>query len=223
MLQQMPKVKDSTVTSKPGKPAKGQRVGYVRVSSLDQNEARQLEGLELDRTFVDKVSGKDMERPQLAAMLHFVREGDVVLCHSMDRLGRNLDNLRKLVSGLTGRGIQVQFVKESLIFTGDHSPMANLLLSVMGAFAQFERELIRERQREGIELAKRAGAYKGRKRLLSPERAAELTSRLEAGAGPSELAREFDVNRMTVYRYKRRAAEKPIVKPKRVVLGRGGK
>ena len=92
----MPKVKDSNVTLKPPKPPKGQRVGYVRVSSLDQNEARQLEGLELDRTFVDKVSGKDMERPQLAAMLHFVREGDVVLCHSMDRLGRNLDDLRKL-------------------------------------------------------------------------------------------------------------------------------
>ncbi len=88
-------------------------MGYVRVSSINQNENRQLEGLELDRTFLDKASGKDVHRPQLAAMLHFVRDGDSVLCHSMDRLGRNLDDLRKLVLGLTGRGVQVQFVKEA--------------------------------------------------------------------------------------------------------------
>ncbi len=192
----------------------------MRVSSLDQNENRQLEGLELDRTFLDKASDKDVNRPQLAAMLHFVRHGDIVLCHSMDRLGRNLDDLRKLVLGLTERGVQVQFVKESLTFTGDDSPMANLLLSVMGAFAQFERELIRERQKEGIELAKRAGAYKGRKRILTPERAAELTRRLEAGEGPTALAREFAVDRMTVYRYRRRA-EKPVAK--RSTHTKGGK
>jgi len=103
--------------------------------------------LELDRTFLDKASGKDVNRPQLMAMLAFVRPGDTVICHSMDRLGRNLDDLRKLVLGLTVRGVQVQFLKESLSFTGEDSPMANLLLSVMGAFAQFERELIRERKR----------------------------------------------------------------------------
>jgi DNA invertase Pin-like site-specific DNA recombinase len=90
-------------------------------------------------------------------MLEFVREGDVVICHSMDRLGRNLDDLRKLVLGMTERGVQVHFVRESLTFTGQDSPMANFLLSVMGAFAQFERELLRERQREGIALGKRAG------------------------------------------------------------------
>jgi DNA invertase Pin-like site-specific DNA recombinase len=80
----------------------------------------------------------------------------------MDRLGRNPDDLRRMVLGLTARSVHVQFIKESLIFTGEESPMANLLLSVMGAFAQFERELIRERQREGIELAKKAGSYRGR-------------------------------------------------------------
>jgi DNA invertase Pin-like site-specific DNA recombinase len=201
----MSKVKEPNATVQVRHPLKGQRVGYLRVSGFDQNEGRQLEGLDLDRTFLDKPSGKDMKRPQLEAMLGFVREGDTVVCHSMDRLGRNLDDLRKLVLGMTARGVQVQFVKEGLLFTGDDSPMANLLLSVMGAFAQFERELIRERQREGIELAKRAGVYRGRKHTLTTERAEELRRRVAAGEGKSALAREFGVDRTTVYRYGGRA------------------
>ena len=123
------------------KPSKGQRVGYLRVSSLDQNEVRQLEGLALNKTFTDKASGKDVKRPQLEAMQSFVREGDTVFCHSKDRLARNLDDLRRIVLGLTERGVHIVFVKENLTFTGEDSPMSNLLLSVMGAFAQFEREL----------------------------------------------------------------------------------
>jgi DNA invertase Pin-like site-specific DNA recombinase len=138
---------------------KGKRVGYIRVSSVDQNTVRQLEGVRLDRVFTDKASGKDTKRPQLEAMLEFVREGDAVLVHSMDRLARNLDDLRKLVVGLTKRNIRVEFVKESLTFTGEDSPMATLLLNVMGSFAQFERELIKERQREGIAIAKKNGVY----------------------------------------------------------------
>jgi DNA invertase Pin-like site-specific DNA recombinase len=203
----MRKVKEPIATQKPQKLSKGQRVGYVRVSTLDQNETRQLEGIEIDRTFFDKASGKDVNRPQLAAMLAFVREGDAVICHSMDRLGRNLDDLRKLVLDLTARGVQVQFLRENLTFTGEDSPMANLLLSVMGAFAQLERELLRERQREGIDLAKRAGAYKGRKRILTPERATELTRRLGNGEGKAALAREFGVDCATVYRYMGKEAE----------------
>lgn len=119
----------------------------------------------------------------------------------MDRLGRNLGDLRKLVDLMTERGISVHFLKEGLMFTGEDAPMANLMLSVMGAVAQFERDLIRERQREGIELAKRAGAYKGRKRKFSAERAAELSRRLAEGEEKASLAREFGVNRATVYRY----------------------
>jgi DNA invertase Pin-like site-specific DNA recombinase len=115
----------------------GLHVGYARVSAVDQNGLRQLDGMDLDKTFTDKASGKDIKRPQLELLLSFVREGDTLVCHSMDRLGRNLDDLRKLVLDLTGRGVQVQFIKESLVFTGEDSPMANLLLSVMGAFAQF--------------------------------------------------------------------------------------
>jgi DNA invertase Pin-like site-specific DNA recombinase len=180
----------------------------MRVCGVDQNKDRQLEGEELDRTFLDKASGKDVRRPQLTAMLAFLREGDTVVCHSMARLGRNFDDLRQLVLGLTDRRIRVEFVKENLIFTGEESPKTNLLLRVMAAFAQFERELIRERQREGIALAKAAGAYKGRKRSLSSERAAELTRRLSTGESKSGLAREFGIDRATVYRYLGRAGKR---------------
>ena len=112
--------------------------------------------------FTDKASGKDINRPELDAMLAFAREGDTVVVHSMDRLARNLDDLRKLVQSLTKRGVRIEFVKESLAFSGEDSPMANLMLSVMGAFAEFERALIRERQREGIAVARQRGAYRGR-------------------------------------------------------------
>jgi len=159
----------------------GQRVGYIRVSTLDQSTARQLDGVTLDRTFVDKASGKDVARPQLEAMIGFVRDGDTVVCHSMDRLARNLDDLRSIVRKLTAKGVEVCFVKEQLTFTGEDTAVANLLLSVMGAFAEFERSLIRERQREGIELAKARGAYRGRKRSLSDDQVAELRRRVEDG------------------------------------------
>lgn len=107
----------------------GQRVGYVRVSTLEQNEKRQLDGQVLDRVFMDKASGRDASRPQLAELLRFVREGDTVVVHSMDRLARNLDDLPALVQGLTRKGVRLEFVNESLVFTGDDSPMANLMLS----------------------------------------------------------------------------------------------
>lgn len=211
----MPKVKDSKPTQRrprTHKPSQGQRVGYLRVSSIDQNEIRQLEGVALDKTFTDKASGKDVKRPQLEAMQSFVREGDTVFCHSMDRLARNLDDLRKIVLGLTERGVHVVFVKENLTFTGEDSPMSNLLLSVMGAFAQFERELIRERQREGIAIAKRAGKYTGRKPSLTSARASELRRRVAQGDTKSALAREFGISRDTLYRYapvkKRRASNR---------------
>nr|ALZ45588.1 resolvase domain protein [uncultured bacterium] len=179
----------------------GQRIGYVRVSSFDQNPERQLEHVEVGRVFTDKASGKDTQRPELDSLLAFVREGDTVVVHSMDRLARNLDDLRRLVQKLTKRGVRIEFVKESLTFTGEDSPMANLMLSVMGAFAEFERALIRERQREGIALAKQRGAYRGRKKSLSGEQIAELKRRVTAGEQKAKLAREFGVSRETLYQY----------------------
>lgn len=181
----------------------GQRIGYVRVSSFDQNPERQLENVEVGKVFTDKASGKDTQRPELDALLSFVREGDTVVVHSMDRLARNLDDLRRLVQKLTKRGVRIEFVKESLTFTGEDSPMANLMLAVMGAFAEFERALIRERQREGIALAKQRGAYRGRKKALSPERVAELRQRADAGEQKAKLAREFGISRETLYQYLR--------------------
>jgi DNA invertase Pin-like site-specific DNA recombinase len=182
--------------------AKGHVVGYIRVSSIDQNTERQLDGMTLDKTFTDKASGKDTKRPQLERALEFLREGDTLVVHSMDRLARNLDDLRRVVLGLTKKGVKAQFVKESLTFTGEDSPMANLLLSVMGAFAQFERELIKERQREGIAIAKAKGdVYKGRKPSLSAERAADLRKRAGKGENKAALAREFGISRAAVYVY----------------------
>lgn len=179
----------------------GKRIGYVRVSSFDQNPERQLEGIQVDRVFTDKASGKDIQRPQLDMLLDFVREDDTVVVHSMDRLARNLDDLRRLVQDLTGRGIRVEFVKEGLIFTGEDSPMANLMLSVMGSFAEFERALIRERQREGITLAKQRGAYRGRKKSLNSEQVAELKRRVVAGEQKALVARSFGISRETLYQY----------------------
>jgi DNA invertase Pin-like site-specific DNA recombinase len=179
----------------------GQRVGYQRVSSLDQNPARQLDGIPLDQTYTDRLSGKDVDRPQLSEMLRFVRAGDTVTVHSLDRLARNLDDLRRIVNDLTGRGVRVEFVKEHLTFTSDDNPMAQLLLSVMGAFAEFERALIRERQREGIALAKARGAYRGRKRTLSDEQITDLRERAAVGEPKVTLAREFGISRETVYQY----------------------
>jgi DNA invertase Pin-like site-specific DNA recombinase len=160
-----------------------------------------LDGVELDKRFIDEASGKDTKRPQLQAALDYLRDGDVLAVHSMDRLARNLDDLRKIVMDLTVRGVTVEFEKERLTFTGEDNAMSKLLLSVMGAFAEFERSLIRERQREGIALAKRAGVYKGRKPSLSPDRAQELRTRVEAGEKRAALAREFGISRETLYQY----------------------
>jgi DNA invertase Pin-like site-specific DNA recombinase len=179
----------------------GKWVGYVRVSSLDQNELRQLDGIELNKTFMDKASGKDTSRPQLQACLEYLRDGDVLLVHSMDRLARNLDDLHRIVNDLTHRGVQVQFMKEQLVFNDEDSAMSRLLLSVMGAFAEFERTLLRERQREGITIAKRKGVYKGRKPSLNPERVQELRARIALGEKKAALAREFGISRETLYQY----------------------
>ena len=153
------------------------------------------------KPFIDKASGKDTKRPQLEWLMSFVRSGDTVIVHSMDRLARNLDDLRRIVQTLTGKGVQIEFVKEHLTFTGEDSPMANLMLSVMGAFAEFERALIKERQREGIAQAKKRGAFKGRKKLLSQAEVAELRQRIAAGISKAQIAREFGISRETLYKY----------------------
>lgn len=178
----------------------GQTVGYVRVSSTDQNEARQVEALTgAERLFTDKVSGKNTERPALTELLGYVREGDTVRVASLDRLARNLDDLRRLVTDLTAKGVRVEFIKEGLTFTGDDNAMARLLLSVMGAFAEFERSLIRERQAEGIAVAKANGVYKGRKPALSAEQVEQARQRVSDGIPKAVVARDLGVSRQTLY------------------------
>lgn len=180
----------------------GERVGYQRVSTADQNTERQLDGIAVDRTFTDKASGKSTDRPALAEALRYLRDGDTFVIHSMDRLARNLEDLRRMVRELTGRGVRVEFVKESMTFTGADSPMNTLLLSMLGAVAEFERALILERQREGIAIAKAKGVYTGRKAKLTEDRAEELAARLAAGESATKLASEYGISRQSVYNYR---------------------
>lgn len=190
------------------------KVGYVRVSTLDQRADRQLEGLQLDRIFEDKVSGKNMkDRPQLEEMLKYVREGDVVYVHSMDRLARNLEDLLAIVRTLTEKGVKINFLKENLSFDPQQSasPMSKLILVVMGAVAEFERELIHERQREGIALAKARGAYKGRAKTVTPEKLTQVKELLAAGYSVSAAARAMGVSRASLYRWFAEAGS-PLVK-----------
>ena len=179
-------------------------IGYKRVSSYGQNEVRQLDGMTFDKVFTDKASGKDTQRPQLQALLEYVRDGDTVTVHSLDRLGRNLLDLQALVGQLTEKGITVHFVKENMTFKpGGQDSMSTLLFSIMGAFAQFERDLIRERQAEGIAQAKKRGVYKGRKPKLTASQVAELRELAAQGVKKPVLAEQFGVSRKTVYEYLR--------------------
>ncbi|TVM30472.1 recombinase family protein [Oceanidesulfovibrio marinus] len=177
----------------------GQHVGYLRVSTLDQNTGRQLEEVTLDRRFEDKASAKDTKRPNLEECLAYLRSGDTLHVHSIDRLARNLSDLQKIVNDLTSRGITVQFHKERLTFTGQDSSMQKLMFQMMGAFAEFERSLIRERQREGIAIAKAKGKYKGRKKALTEEQVEEIKARKDQGEPMAKLAREYGVSRTTLY------------------------
>jgi DNA invertase Pin-like site-specific DNA recombinase len=186
---------------------KGQLVGYVRVSTLDQNTERQLEGMKLVKVFTDKASGKDTKRPQLKAVLDYLREADTLVVHSMDRLGRNMLDLLQTIKSLNDRGVAVQFVKERLTFSGEDAPMSKLQLGILAAVAEFERSLIRERQREGIAIAKKKGVYKGRKRALSAEQAKAVVAKDKANGGRDRaaLARDLGISRETLYQYLRQA------------------
>ncbi|MFV8137420.1 recombinase family protein [Mycolicibacterium senegalense] len=180
----------------------GERVGYQRVSTVDQNTERQLVGIAVDKMFTDKASGKDTHRPALAEALRYLRDGDVFVVHSMDRLARNTEDLLRTVRELTEQHVRVEFVKEGLTFTGDDSPMNELMLTLLGGIAKFERALILERQREGIAIAKARGVYKGRKAKLTAGQAAELCGRLAAGESATKLAAEYGISRQSVYNYR---------------------
>jgi DNA invertase Pin-like site-specific DNA recombinase len=183
------------------------RIGYVRVSSLDQNPDRQIEDLKAqkaEKIFMDKVSGKNTDRPELQRMLSFIREGDTLIVHSLDRLARNLADLLTMVQDLTCRGVSVIFLNERLSFEAgaDASPTSKLMLSMIGAFAEFERSMIRRRQAEGIALAKERGAYKGRPRSISEETLETVNVLVEQGVPLATAAKKVGISRSTVYRYR---------------------
>lgn len=178
----------------------GQLIGYVRVSSQEQNPARQHESIgQVDKVFEDKLSGKNRARPGLGAMRSHVRDGDWVRVASMDRLARSVIDLHSLVDEMVSNGVTVEFVKENVIVgPGDHRPMDRLLLTVLGGIAEFERSIIRERQAEGIAVAKKRGVY-AKPLSLSAEQVAQVQDRARAGVPKSIIARELGVSRSTVY------------------------
>lgn len=179
----------------------GAKIGYIRVSTLDQNTERQLADMELDKIFEDKASAKDTKRPQLQACLEYLRDGDTLYVHSIDRLARNLEDLQRLVRELTDKGVSVRFLKENLNFeAGVTNPIQTLMFQMIGAFAQFERAVIKERQREGIALAKKEGRKLGRSRALSAEQEKELQTRAVQGDEKKKLAEKFGISRQTLYR-----------------------
>lgn len=176
------------------------KVGYIRVSSIDQNPDRQLVDIICEKIFVEKASAGSLERPVLKRTLDFIREGDTLYVHSIDRLARNTTDLLNLVQTITEKKVTLHFVKENLIFGDeDVSGYSRFLLSVLGAFAEFERSIIRERQAEGIKLAKEKGVYKGRKRALNDQQIQEIRDSVQLGVSVSKLARKYKVSRATVY------------------------
>lgn len=183
---------------------KGQLVGYARVSSADQNLVRQLEQLKsenTDKIFEDKASGANINRPAFQQMMEYVREGDTIVVCSMDRLARNLADLLSTTKELQAKGVSIRFLKESILLdaSGNDAAMTKLLVSMLGAVAEFERSMIRERQREGIELAKKRGVYKGRKPtdVSIIEKARE---QINLGIPLAKVAREAGIARSTLYR-----------------------
>lgn len=182
---------------------KGQRFSYLRVSSTDQNLARQRAMIgAVDKEFIDELSARSRaNRPGLDNCIDYLRDYDELYVASIDRLARSLVDLRGIIDQITAKGASVHFFKENLTFSKDSTdPRDTLMLSILGSFAEFERSIIRERQAEGIALAKKAGKYKGRKRALTPEKVEEARQRVAAGESKVAIAKDLGVGRATLYR-----------------------
>jgi DNA invertase Pin-like site-specific DNA recombinase len=185
--------------SNQGERMPGKNVGYVRVSSVDQNLARQLDGVVLDKLFEEKASGKDTNRPILQECLRYLRDGDVLWVHEISRLARTLRDLEKIVSDLNGRGVEVRFLRESLTFKGAEDPMSKLLFQILAGFSQYERALLKERQAEGLAAARRRGQKFGRPTKLTEAQKEVIRSRAVWGQSKKALAAEFGISTQLVY------------------------
>lgn len=182
----------------------GQKIGYARVSSKDQNLDRQTAALKKEkvfRIFTDTVSGSSTQRPGLDGALNYVRAGDQLIVVSMDRLARSLIDLHRLVDELTERGVSVKFLKEGQVYSQDSTPVAKLMLGLLGSVAEFERSIIRERQAEGIAKAKARGVYKGRAKVLDEEQVAQARTWVGEGIPKAEVSRRLGIGRTTLYKY----------------------
>jgi len=177
-----------------------QVIGYVRVSSQGQNTARQLQGIELDMEFIDKVTGSNLDREKLQECVAYARKGDTVIIDSIDRLARNLRDLQEILETLTKKGVIVKFIKENLTFTGNDDAMSTLMLQMMGAFAEFERTMIRSRQREGIDAAKKSGKHIGRPLVVNEKLTLEAKQLKSEGISIRQIAFRLKVCRATIYK-----------------------
>lgn len=180
----------------------GKQIGYIRVSSIDQNSDRQLDNVVLDKTFTEKQSGATVnERPVLLDCIDFIREGDTLHIHSIDRLARNLSDLLDLVKQITGKGVAVKFHKECLEFSANDDDMfKRLMLQVIGACAEFERNMIKARQKEGIAKAKEKGVKFGAAVKLDDDQIKQIKRAIDAGASVTTIAKNYGVSRQTIYR-----------------------
>ena len=172
------------------------RVGYRRVSTAEQNFDRQELG-DVEKVFEEKISGKNADRAALQEMIEFVRSGDTVVVYSIDRLARDLRDLQTIIQQLNDKEVSVEFVSEKLAFSGAADAFSKLQIQMMGAFAEFERSIIKQRQAEGIAKAKERGVYKGRKKQIDDNKIVELTAQ---GKSQHQVAEIMGITRMSVYR-----------------------
>lgn len=179
----------------------GKRIGYIRVSTFEQNPDRQLVDVQLDKKFIDYASAASTDRPKLQLMLEFIREDDVVFVHSMDRLARNVTDLLNIVKFVIGKNAEVHFYKENLTFNDSSNSMSMLLLHIMGAIAEFELSFNRERQREGVAEAKKQGKYRGGKRKLDQKKIDILRKEIQGRESKLAIARNLGISHTTLYRY----------------------
>lgn len=177
----------------------GQQIGYIRVSTVEQNTERQLDGVQLDKVFTDRCSGSNTDRPALNDLISYCRKDDTIHVHDISRMARNLEDLLDLVKELNKKGVAVNFHKENLLFTGESNPMQELMLSMLGAVYQFERSMLLERQREGIAKAKSLGKYKGRKASIDRE---EVMKAINSGLSVRKTATKLCIAPATVQRIK---------------------
>ena len=177
------------------------KIGYIRISTTDQNTARQellMEQLGVDKVYIDRMSGKNTNRPELQKMMEYVRRGDTVVVESISRFARNTRDLLELVEKLTAKGVEFISKKEAIDTT---TPTGKFMLTVFGAVAELEREYILQRQREGIAIAKANGVYKGRKPIRPPEFESVMVKWHDGKLTAAEAMRHLGMSKSTFYRH----------------------